>query len=62
MLHEERLGGKHTVYPEVALETIQLISRSKAFHSAISKMKFGVQEVISSDSLHKILVSITLWM
>ena len=37
---------------KVALEIIQLIARSKAFHYATSKMKFGFQEVISSDSLY----------
>ena len=41
---------------------IQLISGLKAFHSAISKTKFGVKEVISFDSLHKILISSALWM
>ena len=50
MLQEERLGGKDLIQPKVALEMMQLIAGSKAFHLEILKMKFSVQEVISFDS------------
>ena len=36
---------------------IQLIAESKAFHSAISKMKFGIQDAISSFFFYKIKIS-----
>ena len=48
MLNYEILGLKHVVLPKVALDRIQLVAKFKAFHSAISKMKFSVQDVISS--------------
>ena len=38
MIHDERLGGKRIF----ALELIQLIARSKAFHSVITKTKFDI--------------------
>ena len=62
MLYEERLGGKHIIKPKIVIEMIQLIAGSKDFYSVILKIKFGVQEMISSDSLHKILISSTPWM
>ena len=57
MLNNERLGWKHTIKPKVALEMIQLIFGFKAFHFAISKMKFGIQDVISYDSFDQFLIS-----
>ena len=41
---------------------IQLIAQFKAFHSAISKTKFGVQDVISFNSLDQFMISNTPWM
>ena len=41
------------------LKKIQLTDVSKAFHSAILKTKFGIQEVISPYSFDKILISST---
>ena len=38
MIHDERLGEKHLILPEIAIEMIQFIARFKPFHSAISKM------------------------
>ena len=35
---------------------VQLIAESKAFHFVISKRKFGVQGMISYNSLHEILI------
>ena len=40
---------------------IQLIAGSVAFHSTILKTKFDVQQVISSDSLYKILILNTMY-
>ena len=41
---------KLTLKTEVALKMIQLIAGSKAFHSMILKMKFGVEEVLTRFS------------
>ena len=41
---------------------IQLIAGFKTFYSAILKMKFGVQDLISSHSFNQFLISNTLWM
>ena len=38
---------------------IQLVYRFKTFHSMISKTKFGVQDVISANSLNQFLISNT---
>ena len=43
------------------LEMIQLIAKSKAFHSTISKTIVSIQEVISPYSLHEISLSNTPW-
>ena len=59
MLKENELRWKHPIWPEVVLEMVQLISGFKAFHYAISKMKFGIQDVISSYSLNQFLISST---
>ena len=59
MLQEDRLGGKYKIEPKVTLEMIQLIAGFKAFHSAISKMNFDIEEVISSNFLHQFLISNT---
>ena len=59
MIQNRRLGGKHIIKLEIAFEMIQLIAGSKAFHSAILKMNFDVQEVISPYSLNEISLSNT---
>ena len=43
------------------VEMIQLIAKFKAFHSAILKTKFGIQDVISSYSLDQFLISNSPW-
>ena len=48
-------------YPSIMPKLIQLLLRSKAFHSRISKIIVHVQESISSCSLNKISLSSTLW-
>ena len=56
MIHVERLRGKLIIKPNVTLELIQLIAGSKAFHSAITKTKFDIQEAISPHSFDEILI------
>ena len=59
MIHDERLGGKHIILPEIAIEMIQLIVEFKAFHSAISRTIVGVQEANSPYSIDKISIPTT---
>ena len=56
-----RPGFGHLAPFGVALEMIQLIAGYKAFHSTISKMKFGVQDMISSNAFNQFLISNTPW-
>ena len=44
------------------LEMIQLVIGSKVFHSAFSKIIFGIQEVKSPFFFYKISLSTTSWM
>ena len=47
MIHDERLGVKHVIEPEIAIEMIQLIAGVKAFHFVISKTIVSIQEANS---------------
>ena len=59
MIRDERLGAKHIIKPAIAIEIIQLIAGSKAFHLVISKTIVDVQEVNSPYSFNKISLSTT---
>ena len=54
MIHDDRLEEKLVFYPEITIESIQLIGRSTAIHSANSNVNIGVQETNSPRSIDEI--------